>query len=302
MHFNLINLKCINNKDIFNIVINRLLNILEKDNDEENAFYDEFDRDSTYNIYKNKNNTATISNILRSNVTLVFKKLIFETKDKYDDYRIKTCLNKLFALFNKYKKYYGLSISIINIIIDIYEERDIYKQYPKEITELLNWLNKNKVPPKLYSIKGISMYRDEQTNFYYHSEISKDIKKEFEQVETQKTNNKIEFINKILKEKNTNYDISDFCGDLSEFKFTFGDKVMFDNKLCIVTNCLDELIKIKLFEDKKEDESDKEFKVKDMNKKKKDIYEKEKNTFWVETDDYRLRIKGLVNTNFNNIK
>ena len=77
---------------------------------------------------------------------------------------------------------------------------------------------------------------------------------------------------------------------------------MFDNKLCIVTNCLDELIKIKLIEDKKEDESDKEFKVKDMNKKKKDIYEKEKNTFWVETDDYRLRIKGLVNTNFNNIK
>ena len=295
----LIKLKCIDNKDIFDNVLNKLLYILERINDDENAFYDEFDKDSTYNIYKNKNVTSAISNILnllRSNVTIIFKKLFHETKDKFDDYKIKTCLNKLFALFCKYKKYYGISISIINIIIDIYEERNIYNQYPKEITEILNWLNKNKVPPKLYSIKGISMYRDEQMNFYYQGEISKDVKKEFEQVETQKANKKIEYINKILKEKNNSYDTSNFYGDLSEFKFTFGDKVIFDNKICRVTNFLDELIKVKLIEDKKEEEYEKEFKVKNIFKKKKDIYEKEKNSFWVETDDYRLKIKDLVKT------
>ena len=300
---NLIRLKCIENKEIFDIILNKLLYILERISDEENAFYDEFDKDSTSNIFKNKNITTTTSNILnllRCNVTIIFKKLFLKTKDKLDDYKIKTCLNKLFALFNKYKKYYGISISIINIIIDIYEERDIYKQYPTEINEIYNWLNKNKVPPKLYSIKGISMYRDEQMNFYYQSEISKDVKKEFEQVETQKTNKKIEHIIKMLKEKNNNYDISNFYGDLTDFKFTFGDKVIFDNKLCKVTNCLDELIKIKLIEDKKNEENDREFKVNDMNKKKKDIYEREKNTFWVETDDYRLKIKNLVKDYFNN--
>ena len=97
-----------------------------------------------------------------------------------------------------------------------------------------------------------------------------------------------------MKEKNINYDISNYNIDLSDFKFIIGDQVFYDNKPYKVTNSLDELIKIRLIENKKEDEN-KEFKVKNMNKKKQDIYEKEKECLWVETDDYRLRIKKLFN-------
>ena len=297
---NLIKVKCSANKEIFDIVLNVLLIILDELNDIEKTFFDEYDQENSYNIYKNKNTNSNSKNNLRSNATIIIKKLILDAKDKFDDYRIKNFINKIFSLFNKYKKYYGISILLINILIDIYDERnDIYKKYPKEINEILNWLNKYKIPPKLYEIKGIKMYKDEDINYYYQSDISKDVRKEFDQVEIEKTNKKIEKINKIIKGKNV-YDISNFDGDLSDFKFAIGDQVMYDNKLYKVTNCLEELIKVKLIENKNEEENDKEFKVKNLNKKNMDIYDKEKISFWIETDDYRLKIKKLIKTNLKN--
>ena len=292
---NVIRYKCLNDKEITDNVLNKLFYIIERVNDEEKAFYDEYDQENNYLIYKNKSinpNSQNILNLLRSNVAIIIRKLVMETNDKYDDYRIKTILNKLFSIFKDNKNYYGISLYLVNLFIDIYEKKDIYKKYPKEINEIYNWINKNKIPPKLYEIKGIKMYRDERD--YYH-EISKDMKKEFDQVEIAKANQKIEKINRIMKEKAINFDLTNNNCDLNDFKFVIEDQVLFDNKLYKVTNSLDELIKIRLIDSKKE-----EFKTKNMSKKKIDIYEKEKISFWVETDDYRLRIKKLFNTEFNN--
>ena len=295
---NVIRLKCKDNKEILDIVLEQLISILDRISDKEEGYFDESDEEKNNNIYKNKNyNPNSKTNILillRSNITIIFKKLILESKDKLDDYKVNSCLSKLFSFFSKNKKFYGKSIPTINIIMDILEERNYISKYSKEFKEISNWLNKFKIPPKYYEIRGIYMYCDDNSSciYYYQREITKDFKKEFEQVETEKAKKKIERANKILEGK-SNFEINKMNSDLSDFKFMLGDKVIYDNKIYEVTNYLDELIKIKLIENDK-DRKNNEMKVKDFNKNK-TIYEKEKTSFWIETNDYRLKIKSLIN-------
>ena len=92
-------------------------------------------------------------------------------------------------------------------------------------------------------------------------------------------------------------DISSYNCDLTDFKFAIGDQIIYENKDYIITECLDELIKIKLMDKKIED---KEFKVNGFHEKKMNLFEKEKISFWVETDNYNIRIKKLVDNDKNN--
>jgi len=285
---NAIIIKCINSEKIFDNVLNVLVDILERVNDCEDSFYDESDEENNFDIYSNmKNNNTNRLILFRSNVTMIFKKLAMETNDKIDESKIKSCINKLYSFFKDNRKYYGMSIVIINIIVDIIDIRKLQKEYNKQLTDILGWLNKFSTPPKYTEQKGISMYRNE-SNSYYQSAIGNDFLGEFNTVELKKTSKKIARIENLLNNKNTQIDISSIYYDLSDFKFAIGDQVIYNNKNYEVTDYLDELIKIKLIEDTGKEKN-----------KNKTIYEKEKSSFWIETDHYKLRIKKLVPNNLN---
>ena len=136
----------------------------------------------------------------------------------------------------------------------------------------------------------------------YHSKnMTPEQKIEFEKKETEQTNKKIERIKNILYNKKMEYNVAKFDEDLSEFKFNFGDIISYENKEYIVTNCLDEMIRVKLIEksknkDDKDDlsEWDDISRSKKLKKRKMTILEKEKISFWIETDNYKLRIKKLA--------
>ena len=81
---------------------------------------------------------------------------------------------------------------------------------------------------------------------------------------------------------------------MSDFKFTFDDVVSIEKKEYVVINVLDEMIRVKLVEKNDLKEWEDIWKDKKTNKKKMTISEKEKIKFWVETDNYQLRIKNLV--------
>ena len=305
---NLFAKKCFNNKTIFENILNKLIDILERMSDSENSFYDLIEEEKNNEIYKNSNDNNLFLKRLRNNIDIIFKKTIFDINDNNNENRLKNSLSKLYSLFKDNKKYYGITISIINIIIDIsyfsLENDNLTEKNQKILRDISDWLNKNNIPPKLYDIKGIKMYRkddDVMANMYYsHSKNKKDINKqiieEFDKEEIRKTNKKIEIINKILS-NSMDKDISSYNCDLTDFKFAIGDQIIYENKDYIITECLDELIKIKLMDKKIED---KEFKVNGFHEKKMNLFEKEKISFWVETDNYNIRIKKLVDNDKNN--
>jgi len=287
---NVIKLRCINNEKIFDLILEVLIEILEKVNDYENSFYDESDEEKNYDIYSNLKKNRYL--LLRSNVTMIFKKFAMETGDSNDKFIIKSCINRLYSFFKDNMKYYGLSILAINIIVDIIDIGKLQKIYSKQLTDILDWLNKYNIPPKYTEQKGILMFRNESIS-YAQNEIDNNFLTEFNNTELKKTNKKIERIENLLKNKNTEIDISSIYYDLSDFKFAIGDQVIYNNKNYKVTGYLDELIKIKLIED--DDKKDNNY----GNKSKYTNYEKEKSSFWIETDNYNLRIKKLDTNNLN---
>jgi hypothetical protein len=290
----LINKKCKDNSEIFKKVLIVLEHCIRKKADCEKTFYDECDEDKRYEIYRNINCKSDKRNtyiLIKNNLHIIFKKLILIISEK----DTKELLDLLFECFNDYKKYYGISIFIVNMIIDLFEEKNMIKNYARGINDVYNWLNKYKVPPKYYDIRGIDMYRNEDC---YYPPMESSLKKEFDKVETAKTDKKIKRLD-IIKDKDNknvikNIDISNLDCDLSDFTFTIGDQVIYDNKVYEITNCLDELLKIRLIDGNKQADNKKDFIRKEFNKKEKNSKEK---SIWVETDNYKLRIKKLININ-----
>jgi len=296
-------LKCLN-KDIFDLAIKNLISYLENINDIEQAFFDESDPEMESEIYKNTGENIRDCSLktLKKNVSFVIVKILMESKnDKLIEYKIKTCLGKLFSFFNKNKKYYSKAITAVNIIINIFESVNVdSKKYSKELNDMINWLTKFKIPPKYYEIKGIIMYKN-LPSMYHIKNMTPQERSDFDKKETEKTNKKIERIKNILYNKKIECNVTNFDEDLSDFKFNFGDVISYDNKDYIVTNCLDEMIRVKLIEknknrDDKDDlsEWDDITRNKKLKKRKMTIFEKEKISFWIETDNYKLRIKKLA--------
>ena len=69
---------------------------------------------------------------------------------------------------------------------------------------------------------------------------------------------------------------------------------MFQEKEYVATNCLDEMIRVKLIEKEKKNKWEDVNLSKKTNEKKLNISQKEKIKFWIEKDHYQLRIKNLV--------
>ena len=292
----LISFKCSEDKNIFDLVMKHLFDIWDVIKDLDTNYFDESDEDTEAEIYKNtgENTTECSHKTLKKNVSFILRKLAIEAKGNFGEYKIKTILSKLFSFYSKNKKYYSRAIMAVNTILNIFESIKIdNKKYLKDLNDILNWLNKFKVPPKHYEIKGINMYKQLPAQ-YHRKEMNERQKSEYEKKEIENTNKKIERLKQILLNKNLEYNISKFDGDLSDFKFTFGDVISIEKKEYEIINVLDEMIRVKLVEKNDLKEWEDIWKDKKTNKKKMTISEKEKIKFWVETDNYQLRIKNLV--------
>ena len=294
----LIILKCSGNKEIFQILVDQLISILERIKDDDSSFFDESILLHNFYVYQNtevrdKFNCYTIT--LKKNISYIFREIfIYSKNDPFCEYKIKTSLDKLFSFFTDNKCYYSRAITVINIIINLFESTEIdINKYSGKLNEIINWLNKYKIPPKYYEIKGINMYKDLIIN-YSAIQLSEEQKIIFEEKEILNTNIKIERIRKILLNEKIKIDITNFDLDLSDFKFTFGDIIIYNNKEYIVTQCLDDIIKIKLIEKNDYNEWANISKDNYLKRKNIPINEKEKKSFWIEIDNYKLRIKKLA--------
>ena len=77
--------------------------------------------------------------------------------------------------------------------------------------------------------------------------------------------------------------------DLNRYNFDIGEKVIYGNKKFEIIEALDEMIKIKEIKETK-DNMDLIFKVKGFKNKKRINKEKEEECFWIEKDNYKLKI------------
>jgi hypothetical protein len=226
--------------------------------------------------------------------------LFLYSEDNLIEFRQKEILNGLFNLFKEYKKYYALCLYFINIIIDIYlhwKEKD--KKKLSRLNEIKDWLEKYKVPPKLYEIKGIDMYKNDKIhssmflNLKNLTEVDKKLKDDVDREEIAKSDKKIELINSIL---NCNAEKSLLEIDLSKYNFNIEEKVIYANKKYEVVQVVDEMIKIKEIKNSNDNSgninTENKFKVKGYKEKAKktNINEKEKEILWIENDNYKLKI------------
>ena len=158
---NLIKKKCFNNKDLFKTIFDTAKIVIERINDSEDAFYDKFEQENYSEIFRNTKKPGSLLKRLRCILHILLINL-FELKgDNFTEYRQKEIFNGLFDLFKDNKRYYSYTIYIINIIIDIYlRGGEFVKKRMKQILEVKDWLEKNKIAPKLYQIRGIEMYKD----------------------------------------------------------------------------------------------------------------------------------------------
>ena len=289
--------KCFENKIIFNNIVEVLIFILRNMRDSQSSFYDKIEEENNDDIYNNSTNNKLFFKRIKANIIIIFRNIIFEIRDTNFEYRFKHSIEELMSLFREYKKYYGVTIAIINIIIDIFSNAgELSEKNQKPLQEILDWLYKYPVPPKLYEIKGLMMYKPENEShfFYYQGEPDKKEKEEFDKNENKKTKRKIEIISKILEGKKIEKNISNYNSDLSDFQFAIGDEVIYDKKDYVITNFIDEYIKIKIIDNNEDNKNKKQFKVKGFHEKPVNISEKEKKSLWVETDKYNLRIKKLI--------
>ena len=301
---NLFNKKCYYNKEFLKNIIEILKSIIEAITDSEDAFYDKFDMENNNELYRNEKKQGYKLRRLKSNIHYIFVNLFLYSGDNLIEFRQKEIMNALFNMFKEYKKYYGLGLYCINIIIDIYlrlKEKD--KKKLNRLNELKDWLEKYKIPPKLYEIKGIEMYKTDRRNPVHNSmyldlknltEVNKKLKEDFDNEELIKTNKKIGLINSIL---NSTCEKNLLEIDLSKYNFYIGEKVIYANKKYEVVQVVDEMIKIKEIhsDDGKRGNNnniENKFKVKGYKEKIKkiNINEKEKENLWIENDNYKLKI------------
>jgi len=283
----LLNIKCQNNTDRENIVINLIFEILDKIDYNENVNY------KLNKINNNNQDCGDIKNYKNKNeidprLILLILKLFILHKDNNDEYyksRIELGFEKLFNLFKKYDKYYNFSVLIIDFIINLLSNNKVLigKYVPKfkeELKTIIKWIKSNPISPKLYKIEGLFMYRDDNVNYQV---VNDKEKKEFDIKETKLSNERINKLNNIINKK-INEDDCSYDVNISEFIFLDDDEIIYKDKHGKVKEHLNEMIKIKF-----DDEINKENKVKDENSN-----EKEKNSIWVDTEDENIIIKKLI--------
>ena len=300
---NLLNIKCLDNKDIENLVIDLISKILDIIDYKENA---------TYKLNKVSNNTK-ITNIKNyknkyeldpRNILLTLKLFILfkDNKGNTIQNRIETAFKKLIELIKKYDKYFSFCMLLIDFIIDLFLYnkkliKDYVKQFKKEFEYIEEWLKKNPISPILYKIEGLYMYRDDNVDY---QKISEQQKIEFDTKEKDNTNQKLKNLKSILK-RNVNekeYLFDSNAINMSEFTFLNDDQIIFNGKHAVVKEHLNEMIKIKFDVDlvnKIDINKNKDNELYNISDKNNENENKVISKMWIEIDNENLKINKLYN-------
>ena len=285
----LLNLKCQNNVNRENMIINLISDILDKIDYNENVNY-KLNKTNNNNQdcvdiknYKNRNE------IDPRNILLILKLFILhkDNNEEYYNNRIELGFEKLFNLLKKYNKYYNFCILIIDFIINLFLynkdlEEKYAKKYKEELNNIIKWIKDNPISPKLYKIEGLFMYRDDNVNYQLISDKDKEL---FDIKESKISKERINKLDNIIKKKINEDDFQyDIDINKSEFIFLDDDEIIYNGRHGKVKEHLNEMIKIKF-----DIEINKENKVKDENSN-----EKEMKSIWVDTEDENIIIKKLI--------
>ena len=293
---NLLKKKCLYNKDFFKSLLETLKAIYDKIVDSEDAFYDKFEPENYSEIYRNTKKRGVLLKRIRSILHVLFINLYELNGDNLVEYRQKEIISELFNLFRDNKRYYALSLFIVNIIIDIYlRKKETDKKKLNKINEIKEWLEKNKIAPKLYEIKGIDMYKDIPIHRSMFldlknlTEVNKKLKEDYDNEEIAKTEKKLGYINSILNcsERKTFIEM-----DLSLYNYDIGDIIFYANKKYEVIEVLDEMIKIKEIKEEKDDTNkiEMKFKIKTFKEKNKSGKNNNEECLWIEKDNYKIKL------------
>ena len=307
----LINIRCRNPKHyksrIDNVLYN-IINILNKADCDENINYDINNNRDNYNKGMYNNNNGYGNNIDYENdfpkinpkyILLIFKRFITTTSDnkKIDEYRINNSLKFFFKVVENNARFYNFMDMLIDFLIELFTNyfnilNPYINEFSNNIKEIMQWVKKYPISPKLYPIEGISMYKD--NNVAYKQYINEKEKLEFMEEQVRKSDKKLHKLNNIIEFRISGNDYeyeADF--DLTDFRFRKGDYIYYNKKKAIVKEHLDELILIKIIEKEKRNEN----KPKNANnvddEEKYSINDIEKTKFWVAKDDKNITIFSL---------
>ena len=160
--------------------------------------------------------------------------------------------------------------------------RKLIPNFQKEISYLINWLRTFPIPPKIYKIEDLYLYKHRRKT--YADDLDEKTIKEFDNNQIVLANKKIEFLESIYKCVPKSVIKYDKDLDLSDFRFIYGDVIYYDEEEATIVEALDEMIKIKIYNN---------------NQNKKDKKASVKKEIWVETDSDKIRLKELNNGNIN---
>ena len=277
---NYINEKSKNSKskinNVYDVLGDRFLTI--DNNDKINYEYNNYKNYANNNMNENPNKDDP--GINPKYLIMILKKFILSQLPKQD--YVKKGIKLIFYLFSKNQKYYSYSMMLIDLIIELFTNdlKKYSENFLDDLENILKWLENWPIPPTKYNIEGISMYKKMKIN--YDSNLSEEIKNEFNNIELVKTQKKIDKIYDILsdniKDNNENNYKNDL--DLSDFKFIIGDTILYQNKERVVEEALDEQLKISVDIDMK-------------NANKNTINNYNKKEIWIEIDDPTIEIKEL---------
>ena len=297
----LLNIKCLNNINRENLIIDLITDILGKLDYKEDINYkfNKVSKNSEITDIKNYKNTYELD---PRNILLILKLFILhkDSNGEINKHRIEISLQKLYKLFEKYNKYYNYSSLLIDFIIDLFLYnkmliKEFVKPFNDNLKNMLKWVESNKISPLLYKIDGLFMYRDD--NVAYQNNINEKQKKEFDEKEIKLSNERIsklnDIINKKVNEKDYSFD-SDII-NISEFTFINEDKILFDGKRAVVRKHLNEMIKIE-FEDGilfNEIKNENELNNDNVEKNQEDNENKIITKMWVEVENEKIKIIKL---------
>ena len=278
---NYINDRCLNNKNRVNAITEALIQALNRVDNNENVNYDYNNYTNVVDNDFNANPSPTDPGINPKFLLIIIKRFIINQNLK-QDYIIRF-IRLIFKVFENNRRYYNYSIMLIDFLIELFSFylRKYIPQFQKEIMNLMDWLRQYPISPKLYKIEEISLYKYQHKN--YADDLDENIIKEFDNKEFDSTNKKLDILASIYKNEIKNDIKYEKDLDLSDFKFIIGDIIYYGEEEAVVEESLDEMIKIKITNNNKQ------------NKKEKKINNKKE--IWVETDYEKIRIKELNNGN-----
>ena len=279
---NFINDRCLNNKTRYNSILEALIQYLNKVDNNENTNYD-------YNNYTNivDNDFNAIPSPgdpgMNPKFLLIIIKRFITNQNLKQEFVIKF-IKYIFQVFNNNRNYYNFSIMLIDFLIEIFSLylRKYIPQFQKEIMSLIDWIKQYPIPPKIYKIEDLVMYKYQRKT--YADDIDENTIKEFDSKQYDLSQKKVDALMSIYKNEIKTEIKYEKDLDLSDFRFIIGDIIYYGEEEAVVEEALDEMIKIKINGN-------------NNSKNKKDKKSNGKKEMWIETDNEKIRIKELNNGN-----